>query len=104
MELMEEKRDIYEETFRKAVIAVGKHYVRGALYYGEKTFPSLMKEIFSIEDKLNEIWKKNHTDENGVKEFRELLKRWYFLHLNIIEKYKKHIKAKNKNHRINVTV
>lgn len=100
--MKENDGSIYEETFKKALIAIEKKYVKGGLCFGEKRFPSIKKEIFSIEDKLNEIWKRNHG--NGLKEFRELLKRWYFLNLKMIEEYKKHLKSKNKDNLLNMKV
>lgn len=80
--------DSYEEIFIKAVNAIAVRYEAGALDYAYKRLPSIVKEIHVVEDKLNRIWKNGQNEKDGIRKFRELLKRWYFLHLKIIEKYK----------------
>jgi hypothetical protein len=52
---------------------------------------------------LNEIWKSKRMD--SLEEFKGILKRWYFLNLSIIEKYKKHMeKRKPLRQWIDITV
>lgn len=101
-EIIEE--DPYGALFHKALKAIEERYVSGAFRYGERKFSSEIKEILLIEDKLNGMWKKNNVDKDSVKEFRELLKRWYYLHLNMIEKYKKQMGPKLKNRGLDILV
>ena len=77
--------DPFESIFRKALSEISARYSPRALRYGERRFPSVKKEIEEVEERLNRIWKSGSRDEEVLKEFRDLLKRWYHLNLRIIE-------------------
>ncbi len=81
--------DSFESIFRKALSEISARYSPGALRYGERRFPSVKKEIEEVEGRLNRIWKSGSGDEEALKEFRDLLKRWYHLNLSIIENYRR---------------
>jgi len=99
----EREFDPFGEIFNKALVAIEKRYIAGSISYGERMLPSIVKEILSLEAKINEVWKRNRKED--IDEFRELLKRWYFLNLSIIEKYKKQMgKKKSMGSEIDVVV
>jgi hypothetical protein len=84
--------DRFESAFKKAIKAIDARYLPGALLYGEKCLPLTNREILAIERKLDKIWRQNRGadgEKKAINEFRSLPKRWYFLHLEIIEKYRK---------------
>ena len=87
--------DPFDEMFKKALVEIELRYVPGTLNYAERKLPHVVKEIIEIEVKLNEIWKSKQV--NLLEEFRGMLKRWYWLHLSLIEKYKKQIPQKVSN-------
>ena len=78
--------------FNKALVAINDRYIPGALRYGERMLPSVVKEISNLEAEINEVWRSNRKE--NLEEFRKLLKRWYFLNLQIIEKYKKQLEKR----------
>jgi len=83
--------DPFESAFKKAIRAIDARYLPGALLYGEKRLASTKREILAVEEKLDKIWRQNrgaNGKKEAVAEFRSLLKRWYFLNLEIIEKYR----------------
>ena len=99
---MAARDDPFESIFRKALSEISARYIPGVLRYGERSFPSVKKEIKEVEERLNRIWKSGSRDvgipvrqaggdssrEEALKEFRDLLKRWYHLHMRIIESYR----------------
>ncbi len=87
----------FEVTFRKAVSAIEKEYVPGALRFAGRNLPSVKREILLIEDNLSRVWKlgKENPSKQAITEFRRLLRRWYRLNLWVIERYKEHMRKEN---------
>ncbi|MEJ5377082.1 MAG: hypothetical protein WHX93_10930 [bacterium] len=79
--------DPFAEIFRKAVDELSRRYMDGTLDYIQKRHPDLYQKTNQAEDRLNEAWKAGLQEKAGIEEFREVLKDWYFLHLQGIEIY-----------------
>jgi hypothetical protein len=84
--------DPFESIFRKALSEISARYSPGALRYGERRFPQLKREIKEIEGTLNQMWRSGQRDKSekdrlkkNLREFRDVLKRWYYLNLRVIE-------------------
>lgn len=79
--------DSFAEAFEKTVDEINKRYIEGTDDYIRKFHPDLYQEINKAEDKLNEAWRAGLQGKAEIKEFREVLKQWFRLHLGSIEIY-----------------
>ncbi len=81
--------DPFASMFEKAIMAINSRYIPGSLEYGRRAFPSIYGEIEWLEKHLNKIWMRGSENGHSLRDFRNILRRWYQLHLTLIEKYKK---------------
>lgn len=78
----------FEDLFKKAVDEINKRYPEGTLEHIKLNHRRLYDDIDRAEDRLNEVWKAGLNGGASLKEFREVLKRWYLLHIKAIEIYR----------------
>lgn len=81
--------DPFAEMFRKAVDELNGRYIEGTIAHIRKHHPDLYRKSNEAEDRLNDAWKAGLQGKAEIEEFREVLKRWYYLHLRGIEIYSK---------------
>ncbi|MFH0926827.1 MAG: hypothetical protein V1872_14550 [bacterium] len=88
----------FAEIFNKAVDAINKRYIDGTFDYINKFKPDLYQEIKEADDNMNARWKEGLQGKSSIDDFREALKKWYFLNLKAIQLYVLEInKNKGKN-------
>lgn len=81
--------DPFNDAFKDAVDEINKRYIEGADDHIRKFHPALYQQIDDAENKLNEVWKTGLQGKASIGEFREVLKKWFRLHLRSIEIYHK---------------
>ena len=79
-------KDPFSDLFLRVLSEISVRYAGGALRHGERKFPRTIIEIRRIEEVLNTMWRSG--EEKSLKEFRDALKRWYYLNLMVIENYR----------------
>ncbi|NQT82028.1 hypothetical protein HQ563_03335 [bacterium] len=66
--------EVFRDMFLKAADDLNRRYARGTDEYVREHNPELRK-------RLNEVWIAGRQGKAGLEDFRDVLKRWYFLHL-----------------------